>query len=311
MALTASAERYGEQLLELDVAAWLGAMWRRRARTLAIVIVAAAAGGALTALEEKEYSAASMIGVAVEPSEPLPAIGKYVQLAQDTGAAADVIRAAGLDRGERTLTPEALLADHIVVSQGRDLPTLTIEARMWSPALAADLANRLAEKVVERATKIAAPLTAMLRVESEAAKTQLKAAADALASASQSRPNDGTVPLPKRGITGLPGASAGDSWQAPRDAARYSAFVDAVADYEVAMRLFTDASTAYQKERLRAETRTKGIQVVERAVAPTQAVAVRPIRSAVIGGLLGLIVAAAWAAFDLAVASPRKRTAIA
>ena len=143
------AARYGERLLEIDVRAFLAALWRRRARSLAIVIVAAAAAGALTALREKEYSAAAMIAVAAEENKPQPAVGKYAPLAQDTAAAAEVIRAAGLDHGDRAVTPEVLLADHVVVSPGRDLPTLTIEARMWSPELAADVANRLADKDIE------------------------------------------------------------------------------------------------------------------------------------------------------------------
>jgi capsular polysaccharide biosynthesis protein len=310
LALTTSAERYGERLLELDVSAFLAALWRRRVRTLALVIVAAAASGAWTALREKEYSAASMIAVAAEENRPQPAIGMYAQLAQDTSAAAEVIRAAGLDHGARTVSPEALLADHLVVSQGRDLPTLTIEARMWTPELAADVANRIADKVVERASKIAAPTVTVLRAESDAAKTRLKAAADALASASgEYKANDGIVRLPRQsGTTELFDAATGGAWQAPRDGTKYSAFVDAVGEYEVAMRVYMQAASAYQRELLFAETRPKGIQVVDRAAAPAQPVQTRPARSAVIGGFIGLLVAAAWAALELAITSPRERT---
>src|SRR5436190_185905 len=140
------------------------------------------------------------------------------------------------------LDVSALLADHVVFSQGRDLPTLTIEARMWTPELAADVANRLAEKIVERAAKIGAPTVAVMRAQSDAAKTKLKAAADALASASgEYKAIDGMVMLPRqRGANGLLSGATDGAWQAPRDSARYSAFVDAVGDYEVAMRIFTN-----------------------------------------------------------------------
>ena len=291
--------RYGEELLEIDLATCARAVWQHRVRTLLMVVVGAVLVAGTTWRREPEYAATATLAVAHEENRPQqPTAAVYTPLAQDTTVAAEVIRALGLDRGLRTLTPDAL-GDRLTVSSSRDLSAMTIEARMWTPDLAADVANRMAEQVVARAAQIEAPSVAVLKAQTDAARTRFKSAADMLAAAGNEMGPGWTASLllpPMEWSRDLSTPAAGrvrpELPRATADRGKYSAFVDAVGDYEVAVRVYVDVASAYEREVLRGETRTKTIQLVARAPKPDRPLPIHLTRSLALGALAGFVLAA-------------------
>ena len=104
----------------------------------------------------------------------------YRAIIESNAIAWDVIRSLGLDKPPHVLVSQTLLEDHLTIAASRETGVVTIQARMWTARLAADLANAFARRAVEVAKQHNAENTVnvklVLKKEFDEASKRLTAA---------------------------------------------------------------------------------------------------------------------------------------
>ncbi len=138
----------------MDLGAYVAQIWAYRIGIIAVAIVCAAAAAIAGLVPSLKYEAqvsviVSQSKVGDRPEAPAAvAMSTFLPLLQSTNVAAGVIREKGLDKPPRNLRAVAFFADVATIEQVRDSPVVALKVVLDDPALAADVANSIAEKAV-------------------------------------------------------------------------------------------------------------------------------------------------------------------
>jgi uncharacterized protein involved in exopolysaccharide biosynthesis len=216
----------------------------------------------------------------------------------------------GLTRPPHLLSPSQALQRNIAVQPLPESRTIVVTTRLPDPALAARFANRLAERAIELAQKVArddiVAVRDTLQVQTEEARKRLAEADQRLEEYRKQAQLEALtaeldVLLQQRAKQlGTRAAAVPRATELARaDAARLNDLYNRQANIErletevkVARRVYLDVSTSHEKARLRLAATQAPMQILDAAVPPDRPVARRIVRGTVLAAIAGLIVAA-------------------
>jgi uncharacterized protein involved in exopolysaccharide biosynthesis len=253
------------------------------------VAVPAVAALAYIGLTPRVYEATTtLIAVHVatgdEPADPASTATARA-LFDSRIVAARVLQEFQLHQGRAALTPSTFLRDVLRVDEVRGTSLLRVSVRLSDPELAARVANRVSESVIERSGRVAqgeaAAERTVLKAQLEEAEASLQAAEKKLladrAEARGDRLRQESRP------------QAAQRAEAPRLPVEFGMSTVEIEHY-VLTTIYADLARQYHKGRLDMLARATELQVFEPAVAPAQPAFPRPGRILAIALLGGLIV---------------------
>ncbi len=262
-----TGDEYRDAPAELTSPSLLGAMWRYRWAVLGITLGLALAGYGLTLLQTKEYRAESEV-ILADPTlvsdfrsglstlrDPARYVRNQIELMESSTVAA---RASELLEGR--VGPETVLRSASArASTDRDL--VTVQAVRPDPQEAADIANAVVAAYQDVVTREVQASAASVISELERSRTEIESRIAEIDTALQDDPDS-----------------------APLNAQR-----------EAAIAQLVDLETRIEQISVNSALYGSGAQFVEPADAPQSPTSPRPLRDAVLGGLLGLLLGAAFA----------------
>ena len=180
--------RHDEDDAEIDLSRYVGVLWRRRV----VIGLVTAVCGLLTFLSSLRstptYEATAQLvvsqsKVAEGPNAAL-SMANFKVLVDGQSLAAQVLREFNLDKAPYNLRLSSFLGEHVVSEIVRDTNVIAVKVRLPDPAMAARVANRYLELVVQLAQRLSQDESAVardfLKVQLDQARERLAAAEDKL-----------------------------------------------------------------------------------------------------------------------------------
>ena len=143
---------------EITLSELLLVLWRYRLVLAACIVVAASLALFIGWKRTPIYEATSRILVSaarIAEGAPPVSLATYQAVISNQVVILEVMKSIGLTEPPYGLTPQEALQRHILVEPVRDTNILLITARLENPTLAAEFANRLAERSVRLAQEVA------------------------------------------------------------------------------------------------------------------------------------------------------------
>jgi uncharacterized protein involved in exopolysaccharide biosynthesis len=153
-------ERSDELYDQVDFAHYASLLWRYRLPIVLITLVCGLAAFTMSLLSPRSYEAtvklvvtASKLGAANE-SAPTVSVATFRAMVQNQAIAANLIEEFGLNRPPHEMTPSDFISQCVAVESPRDTNIIVVTVRLWDPALAAKVANRLAQAAQDLAQQL-------------------------------------------------------------------------------------------------------------------------------------------------------------
>lgn len=144
---------------DIDLLPHIQAVWRHRLPVLAATLLAGAITLVACWLTPPAYEARAQVIVTTpkggETTTTTPvSVPTFRALIDNQSLAARVIQESGLKGPPYSMTPRTFLSRHLVVDAVRDSNVINIAVRLSDPRLAADVANRFANRAVDLAGQV-------------------------------------------------------------------------------------------------------------------------------------------------------------
>jgi uncharacterized protein involved in exopolysaccharide biosynthesis len=179
---TASNDSYLDD--EVSLTRYLFVVWRHRLTLIAVVLTTGLAAFVVNWFREPTFEATAKLMVSPskigEVAGQAVSVATFVSLVDNQTLVLDTLNELELTKPPRSLRLDQVQRDRLRVAAIRDANVIEVHALFWDPALAAKVANRLAERSVQLARRLAQEDTVSAR---DTIKVQLDQSEQRLAEA--------------------------------------------------------------------------------------------------------------------------------